>query len=127
MKIKTMDNWQMAFRNSLRSLMLVLLAISIAACSSEPPPIPQKEIVGKWVNSSGGWIEFYANGTGFVPGVKGEIADASFNYSFTDNMHMLITIRGQLSTVVEIRVQGDKMTWMSQPNSVTFEYTREKS
>lgn len=42
MKIKTMDNWQMAFRNSLRSLMLVLLAISIAACSSEPPQFHRK-------------------------------------------------------------------------------------
>lgn len=127
---KMISNWRHArlARWKAMGLIVALLvfAATLVSCATEAPPIPTKEIVGKWVNEGGGWIEFYANGTGYVPGVEGEIAATSFSYSFTDYAHMMITISGQLSTMVEIRVQGDKMTWASQTNNVKFEYTRAK-
>src|SRR5258708_39745132 len=40
-------------------------------------------IVGKWVNSQGGVMTFYADGTGFIPGFEGQnpaIPATTFTY-----------------------------------------------
>src|SRR4051812_16423647 len=46
-------------------------------------PALATNIVGKWVNSQGGVMSFYADGTGFIPGLEGQtpaIPDTTFTY-----------------------------------------------
>lgn len=107
--------------------LLVMIILPVTACASQPRVPPQNAIVGKWVNAKGYSISFYANGTGFVPGVDGQIPSTNFTYSFTDPTHIMMNMAGQLSTIVEIRIDGDQMTWSIPTNNVTFVYTRAQS
>ncbi len=107
-------------------VLLWMLVLPVAACASQRRVPPQEAIVGKWVNTKGYSISFYANGTGFVPGIDGQIPSTNFSYSFTDETHILMNMAGQLSTVVEIKIDGDQMTWLSQASNVAFIYTRAK-
>jgi len=94
----------------------LMLVCDLAACVSStptPPPI-EKAIVGAWVNAEGGMIHFYADHTGFIPGLKGgvePIPDTRFTYYLQDETHLGIVMEGQPATVMEVRLEGDKMTW----------------
>jgi hypothetical protein len=107
--------------------LLVMIILPVAACASQPSVPPKDAIVGKWVNDKGGSISFYANGTGFVPGIDGQIPSTNFSYTFTDPTHIMMNLTGQLSTIIEIRIDGDQMTWSVPTNNVSFVYTRAKS
>ena len=98
----------------------------MTACISQPKVPPQQAIVGKWVNAGGGSIEFYANGTGFIPGIDGQIAPTNFSYAFTDEMHIQLNMGGPTGLVVEIKIDGDQMTWVSKASNTSFVYTRRK-
>ncbi|MCX6030733.1 MAG: hypothetical protein NT169_15735 [Chloroflexi bacterium] len=120
---------------STRVLILgLLLTFAVAACASFPTPTPtpqpiEKAIVGKWVNPQGGEVNFYADNTGFIPGLKGEpedIPDSKFTYYFQDKTHLGIALEGQTSVVMEIKIEGDKMTWRSRTSNTEFVYTRAK-
>lgn len=81
--------------------------------------------MGKWVNPQEGEIDFYLDGTGFFPGAGEQIPSSNFTYSFTDETHIAMNVAGQL-LVVEIKIEGDKMTWLSRANNIEYEYTRAK-
>jgi hypothetical protein len=103
-------------------------ALGLAACAPEQPP-PEKAIVGQWVNSEGGVIYFYPDKTGFIPGDEGQtppIPSLGFSYFFQDETHLGIEIDGQSPLVVEIKLKGDRMTWLNQANNVEFTYKRMK-
>jgi hypothetical protein len=112
-----------------RLLCLALLLFVMTACGSvTASPLqsasPQQSIVGNWANVQGGMITFYANGTGFVPGIKDSIADSRFTYAFPDKTHMQISMAGQTAISVEIKIEGDTMTWRAPNNGTTFVYKR---
>lgn len=110
-----------------RSVFLLwVFILFMAACASQPSVPPRQAIVGKWVNAKGYSISFYANGTGFVPGVDEQIPATNFDYAFTDERHIQLTMTGQTPIVVEIKIDGDQMTWSNQTGNVAFVYTRAK-
>ncbi len=112
-------------RSPVASLGVLLIAmLMVAACTSKLSP--QKAIVGKWVNAGGGSIEFFSNGTGFVPGVQGQIPPYDFTYIFRDETHIELNVAGQTGLVVEIKIDGDQMAWISPGGGTQFVYTRAK-
>ena len=84
----------------------------------------QKAIVGKWVNSVGGEIDFNADGTGYIPPAAG-LQAYTFSYYFESASHLVMNMTGETMTV-EIKLAGDKMTWVGPGSSGTYEYTRIK-
>ncbi len=112
----------------------LLLIFGVAACASVPTPTPtpppiERAIVGQWVNAQGGTIYFYADNTGFIPGLTGaaeQIPDSKFTYYFQDKTHLGIALEGQASVVMEIKIEGDKMTWRGQSGSKEYVYQRAK-
>jgi len=104
---------------------LVILVLGIVGCASPEPP-PEEAIVGKWVNPEGGEINFYADGSGLLPGIDGQIPAYQFTYSFQDETHVTISIAGVMEIVVEISIEGDKMTWYDRASETEFVYMREK-
>jgi hypothetical protein len=103
-------------------------AFGLAACAPEQP-FPEKAIVGQWVNPEGGVIYFYPDKTGFIPGDEGKtppIPSLTFSYFFQDETHLGIEMDGQSPLVVEIKLKGDKMTWLDRANNVEYVYTRMK-
>ncbi len=110
-------------------LILGLTAVlGLAACASDQPS-PEEAIVGQWVNSQGGVIYFYADKTGFIPGDEGQtppIPSVRFSYYFQDETHLGIEMDGQTPLVIEIRLQGNKMTWLNRANNVEYVYTKMK-
>jgi hypothetical protein len=103
-------------------------ALGLAACAPDQPP-PEEAIVGQWVNPQGGVIYFYADKTGFIPGDEGQtppIPSLKFSYFFQDEAHLGIEMDGQSPLVIEIKLKGDKMTWLNQANNVEYMYTRVK-
>jgi hypothetical protein len=115
-----------------RIILGTILIFGVAACVSAPTPTPvplpiEKAIVGQWINDQGGKIHFYADNTGFIPGIEAEIEpipDSRFTYYFRDKTHLGIVLEGQSAIVVEIKIEGDKMTWRSQINNAEFVYKR---
>jgi len=103
-----------------------ILLLGISACT--PARLsPEKAIVGQWVNDQGGTIHFYADHTGFIPGVEGQtpaIPSVKFTYYFKDETSLAIVMDGQAPVVVEIKLEGDKMTWRSLTNNAEFVYKR---
>lgn len=102
--------------------------LGLAACAPDQPS-PEKAIVGQWVNSQGGVIYFYADKTGFIPGDEGQtppIPSVKFSYYFQDETHLGIKMDGQNPVVVEIKLEGDKMTWLNRANDVEYVYTKMK-
>jgi hypothetical protein len=119
-------------RNSLRAwtslvplLVLGFFLVVTTSCAQAPRIPPEQAIVGNWVNERGYTISFYNNGTGYIPSVDPQIPPASFSYSFTDETHVLLNMSGQLSTRVQIIIDGDQMTWSSE-TGVSFVYKRAK-
>lgn len=106
-------------RSSVRMLLGWMLVFGAAACTPNPTPTPipapiEKAIVGKWVNAQGGAIHFYADKTGFIPGLPWAaepIPDSRFTYYFPDKTHVGITAEGQPAVVVEIKIESDQMMW----------------
>ena len=86
-------------------------------------------IVGKWVNSQGGVMTFYADGTGFIPGLEGQtpaIPATTFTYSVADTTHVRLVVNGQ-PVVIEVKVEGDQLTWVvDQSHNLQNIYTRAK-
>jgi hypothetical protein len=86
-------------------------------------------IVGKWVNRQGGVMTFYADGTGFIPGLEGQtpaIPATTFTYSVPDATHLRLLINGQ-PVVIEVKVEGDQLTWVvDQAHNLQNVYTRAK-
>ncbi len=106
-------------------VVLLILVLVMMACA--PPKLPpEKAIVGKWVNLQGGEINFYADGTGLFPGIEEQIPSYQFNYSFEDETHVAISIPGVIDAIVEIKIEGDKMTWHDRASETEFVYMRVK-
>ena len=108
-----------------RWLTLALLVFWMSACGATPVA-PQQAIVGNWANAQGGVIKFYANHTGFVPGIAGSIADTTFTYTVPDSTHMQLSMSGQPTISMEIKIEGDTMTWHAPRNDTAFVYKRIK-
>jgi hypothetical protein len=105
-----------------------MVTLGLAACVPAKAP-PEKAIVGKWTNAQGGTIQFNADKTGFIPGLEEgiePIPDMPFTYYFQDETHLGIVLEGQPAIVVEIEIEGDKLTWFSQGNNSENVYTRVK-
>jgi hypothetical protein len=109
--------------------------LGLAACAS--PALPgtpdqpslEKAIVGEWANPQGGIVYFYADKTGFIPGDEEQtppIPSVKFSYSFPDETHLAINMDGQNPVVIEIKLEGDKMTWLNRANDVEYVYTKMK-
>jgi len=106
----------------------LVILLGVTACASPSLP-PQKAIVGQWVNAQGGTIYFYEDNSGFIPGAEGqtpEIPSSKFTYYFKDDTHLGIVMGGESAIVVEIKIEGDKMTWLNRLNGVEYTYTRVK-
>jgi hypothetical protein len=102
--------------------------LGLAACAPDQPP-PEQAIVGQWVNSQGGVIYFYADKTGFIPGDEGQtppIPSVEFSYYFQGESHLGIKMDGQNPVVIEIKLEGDKMTWLNRASNVEYVYTKMK-
>jgi len=102
------------------SLAIVLLLLT--SCTSQKNKLAE-EILGTWENTSGFTIEFKSGGTGFIPGVAGEIPDSSFSYTVVDESHIQMNFQEQLFTI-EITIDGDQLTWKDELGEVL--YTRVK-
>ncbi len=113
-----------------RRLLFILspLFITLLACSAQSGTPLREAIIGKWINAQDFTIEFYADGTGFIPGTEGQmpIPAADFNYVVTDESHIRIMFGDLSDAIVAIKIDGDQMTWQNADASVTFVYTRVK-
>lgn len=111
---------------------LLLILLAMTACFS-PAPSLEQEIIGKWANSEGGEINFYEDGTGYVPGIAGQptgnIPALQFTYAIEDETHLVINTTAlrqanRQDIVIEVEIENDTMTWRSNAGSVEFEYRR---
>ncbi len=105
----------------------IIFALSIAlflltSCSEQKKTLTD-EILGTWKNTSGFTIQFNSGGTGFIPGVAGEIPDSSFTYTVVDESHIQMNFQGQVFTI-EITINDDQLTWKDNLGEVS--YTRVK-
>jgi hypothetical protein len=89
-------------------------------------------IVGHWVYEQGGAIDFYADGTGYIPAFEeGGFPAYTFTYTFPDATHLAIKLNGKPdeftdALVVEIKVEGDKLIWRNPSTGAETVYTRGK-
>jgi hypothetical protein len=104
-------------------VLVTVLGIGLATRTPPSQPI-QKAIVGKWVYAKGGELDFNADGSGSIPAV-GDVGAYTFAYSFQDDTHLVMKV-DQQTTVVRIKLVGDKLTWYTADPNVTYEYTRAK-
>ena len=104
-----------------------VLILLLSACSSWKRPLGE-EIVGTWINAEGYEVEFYAGGQGFIPGVKGEIPipDTPFSYSIEGGSKLFLVLPDGTTLELQVTIEGDKMSWDSAQDGITFEYTRVK-
>jgi len=109
-------------------LLTFVLLLAMTACASQTKDSLQQAIVGKWINAQNYSIEFYADGTGFVPAVEGDIPipATNFSYSVTDGTHVNITMGEIKGMSVEIKIEGNQMTWQDQNAGLSFVYTKGK-
>jgi hypothetical protein len=84
----------------------------------------QKGIVGNWVNSKGGELDFHADGSGYIPPTPG-IEGYNFSYYFQDPTHFVMNVAGK-TMVVEIALGDDKFTWFTADPNVKYDYARAK-
>lgn len=110
-------------------LLVVGLAVLFVNQAAAPPPVASAAIVGKWVNSEGGVMQFNADGTGSIPGFAGQgltIPAAAFTYNFPDPTHLKLTVNEQ-TFVIEIKLEGDQLIWIAdRANNIQHVYTRAK-
>jgi hypothetical protein len=106
----------------------LIITLGLAACV--PAEVsPEKAIVGKWMNAQGGTIQFNADKTGLIPGLEEgvePIPDTPFTYYLQDDTQLEIVMAGQAPVVVEIKIDGDKLTWRGQADSTEYVYRRAK-
>jgi hypothetical protein len=124
-------------------LILLFLLLGMAACAPSKPS-PEQAIVGKWVNSGGGEINFYEDGTGFVPGFEEagseSIPPFHFTYAFKDETHLVINMgnlpvvdttgspmTNRKELVIEIELKDDQMIWRASAGKVQYVYQRVES
>jgi hypothetical protein len=98
-----------------------------------PPALPvAKTIVGHWVYEQGGAIDFYADGTGYIPAFEeGGFPAYTFTYTLPDETHLAIKLNGKPdeftdALVVGIKIEGDKLTWTNPSTGAETVYTRGK-
>ena len=106
----------------------LMITLGLAACVPAKVP-PEKAIVGKWMNAQGGTIQFNADKTGLIPGLEEgvePIPDTPFTYYLQDETHLGIVMAGQSPVVMEIKIEGDKMTWRGQADNTEYVYRRAK-
>jgi len=84
----------------------------------------QKAIVGKWVNQTGGELDFNADGSGYIPPYL-DTQPYNFKYYFQDATHLVMAVAGE-TMIVEIRLVNNKLTWYTSDPNVKYEYTRKK-
>jgi len=101
----------------------IMIALFLLTSCSQPKNTLAEEIIGTWENTSGFTIQFNSGGTGFIPGVAGEIPDSSFSYTLVDESHIQMNFQGQLFTI-EITINDDQLTWKDNLGEVS--YTRVK-
>lgn len=111
-----------------RCLIILALILMLTACATVSSEDLRREIVGTWRNAQDYTIEFYADGTGFIPGVDGElpIPATDFTYVITDSGHIRISMGEIPDAAIEIRIEGDQMTWFNRESDTTFVYMRDK-
>lgn len=111
-------------------LLLVVVVLLTSACAPSPGNgnALRKAIVGKWVNQQNFTIDFYEDGTGFVPGTDGEVPvpATDFTYVVTDDSHIRLTMGDLNGAIIEIKIEGDQMTWTGKDTGLSFVYTRSK-
>jgi len=102
------------------------IAFALAACGPEQPSL-EEAIIGEWVNAHGGTIHFYDGGSGFIPGDENltpPVPPVNFTYRVEGQTHISINIAGQDAVIVEIKLEGDRMTWIDATNNLEFAYRR---
>jgi hypothetical protein len=102
------------------------IVLGLAACGPDQPS-PEEAIVGEWTNPLGGVIHFYAGGSGFIPGdesLNPPIPSLNFTHHLQDETHISINMAGQDPVIIEIKLEGDEMTWIDRANNLEFVYTR---
>jgi len=119
-----------AFKFAALALLILGLIITLGLAACVPAEVsPEKAIVGKWMNAQGGTIQFNADKTGFIPGLEEgvePIPDTPFTYYLQDETHLGIVMAGQSPVVMEIKIEGDKMTWRGQADNTEYVYRRAK-
>jgi hypothetical protein len=103
---------------------IVLGVVALVKVSSPKAPPVAQAIVGKWVNATGGQMEFRADGSGYLPPTL-ETVPYSFTYSLPDDTHLVMKVAGQMLTV-QIELVDDKLTWYTADPNVKYVYTRAK-
>ena len=104
----------------------LVLVSALVACGPEQPSL-EEAIVGEWINAGGGAIHFYAGGSGFILGdesLNPPIPSLNFTHHLQDETHISINMAGQDPVIVEIKLEGDEMTWIDRANNLEFVYTR---
>lgn len=114
------------------ALLALLITVTAAACSR--PPSTAQAIIGEWRNAGGGVIIFRADGSGLMPGDATQlpaISEMAFRYEVLGNEalgpgNLRITPTGGDPLVIEIELQGDRLTWHGRGASGDFAYDRVK-
>jgi hypothetical protein len=103
----------------------IVLGVIVLVNMSSPQPVTlEKGIVGKWVNSKGGEVNFDARGGGMIPAGP-DVLTTTFTYVVRDDTHVVMNLNGQTLTVT-IGLTGDKMTWFTADPNTKYEYIRAK-
>jgi hypothetical protein len=108
-------------------LLALLIALTLGACVG--PPSTRQGIVGEWRNAGGGVIVFRGDGSGLMPGDTTQspaIPEMAFRYEVLGPGNLRITPTGGESLVIEIELQGDRLTWHGRSASGDFAYDRVK-
>ena len=108
-------------------LTALFIALSLAGCVQ--PPSSAQAIVGEWRNAGGGVIIFRGDGSGYMPGDETQtpaIPDMAFRYEVLGPNNLRITPVGGDPLVIEIEIQGDRLTWRGRGASGEFVYGRVK-
>jgi hypothetical protein len=106
-----------------RIIFVVTIAVVLLTACSDKKSVLANQILGTWKNTSGYTIQFKDGGTGFIPGVAGQIPDTTFSYAVTDESHIQMNVQGQVVNI-QVTINGDQLTWTDELGVVS--YTRVK-
>lgn len=105
-------------------ILCLFILIAFSGCTTQDKQTGLKEeLVGKWESTDGYEVEFFVDGTGFIPGVAGSIPDNTFEYSVDDETHITLSM-GDQSFAIEVMIDGNELTWKDSLGEVS--YTRKK-